>query len=142
MYFVKYTADNLTLNVELVEIVNGDLEDVADKLREVLKVVVVVAVDPPAGRGRAEDACQSFAAREVLVREVRGVQRREAALRVRSAARRGAAAAARDMALGGARSEPAGPPALFLSQSRTCVECRLVFRAGSAKGGSRVGPGV
>jgi len=46
------------------------------------------------------------------------VQRRGAALRMRSAAREGAAAA-RGMALGGARSEPAGPPALFLSQSRT-----------------------
>ena len=42
MYFGKYTADNLTLNVELVELVNGDLDDVIDKLREVHKVVVVV----------------------------------------------------------------------------------------------------
>ena len=51
MYFRKNTADNLSLNEELVELVNGDLDDVADKLREVHKVVVVlvVAVDPPAG---------------------------------------------------------------------------------------------
>ena len=46
------------------------------------------------------------------------MQRREAALRVRSAAR-GGAAAARGVALGGALSEPAGPSALFVSQSRT-----------------------
>ena len=38
------------MNVELAELVNGDLDDVVDKLREVHKVVVVVvAVDPPAG---------------------------------------------------------------------------------------------
>ena len=50
MYFRKNTADNLSLNGDLVELVNGDLDDVADKLREVHKVVVVVvAVDPPAG---------------------------------------------------------------------------------------------
>ena len=34
MYFRKNTADNLTFNVELVELVNGDLE-------VVVKVVVV-----------------------------------------------------------------------------------------------------
>ena len=38
------------MNGDLVELVNGDLDDVIDKLREVQKVVVVVvAVDPPAG---------------------------------------------------------------------------------------------
>ena len=58
---------------------------------------------------------RNSAAREVPVREVRGVQRREAALRMRSAARGGAAAAARGRALGGAHSEPAGLRALFLS---------------------------
>ena len=45
---------------------------------------------------------RNSAARKFLVREARGVQRREAALRGRSAAR-GGAAAARGMALGGAR---------------------------------------
>ena len=44
MYFRKNTADNLSLNAELVELVNGDLDDVIDKLREVHKVVVVVVV--------------------------------------------------------------------------------------------------
>jgi len=53
MYFRKNTADNLTFNVELVELVNGDLEVVV-KVVEVQKdvqdvVVVVVAVDPPVG---------------------------------------------------------------------------------------------
>ena len=39
------------MNGDLVELVNGDLDDVVGKLREVHKVVVVVvvAVDPPAG---------------------------------------------------------------------------------------------
>ena len=51
MYFRKNTADNLTFNVELVELVNGDLEVVV-KVVEVQKdvqdvVVLVVAVDPP-----------------------------------------------------------------------------------------------
>ena len=55
-------------------------------------------------------------ARKVLIEKVRGVQRCEAALRMDSAVRE-RAAAARGMALGGARSEPASPPALFLSQS-------------------------
>ena len=44
MYFRKNTADNLSLNGDLVELVNGDLDDVIDKLREVHKVVVVVVV--------------------------------------------------------------------------------------------------
>ena len=53
MYFRKNTADNLTFNVELVELVNGDLVVVV-KVVEVQKdvqdvVVVVVAVDPPVG---------------------------------------------------------------------------------------------
>jgi len=54
MYFRKNTADNLTFNEELVELVNGDLEVVV-KVVEVQKdvqdvvVVVVVAVDPPVG---------------------------------------------------------------------------------------------
>jgi len=54
--FRKNTADNLTFNVELVELVelvNGDLEVVV-KVVEVQKdvqdvVVVVVAVGPPVG---------------------------------------------------------------------------------------------
>ena len=44
MYFRKATADNLSLNGDLVGLVNGDLDDVIDKLREVHKVVVVVVV--------------------------------------------------------------------------------------------------
>jgi len=44
MYFRKNTADNLSLNGDLVGLVNGDLDDVIDKLREVHKVVVVVVV--------------------------------------------------------------------------------------------------
>ena len=53
VYFRKNTADNLTFNEELVELVNGDLEVVV-KVIEVQKdvqdvVVVVVAVDPPVG---------------------------------------------------------------------------------------------
>ena len=49
MYFRKYTADNLTFNVELA---NGDTDAGVDKLGEVHEVpyvVVIVAVDPPAG---------------------------------------------------------------------------------------------
>ena len=50
--FRKNTADNLTFNVDLV---NGDLDAVVDKLGEVQKEVRQVArvvVDPPAGRPR------------------------------------------------------------------------------------------
>ena len=48
VYFRKNTADNLTFNVELV---NGDLDAVVDKLGEVQQnvrdvVVVVLVVDP------------------------------------------------------------------------------------------------
>ena len=39
MYFRKNTADNLTFNEELAELVNGDLDAVVDKLSEVLKNV-------------------------------------------------------------------------------------------------------
>ena len=52
MYFRKNTADNLTFNVELVELVNGDLEvvvKVVEVQKDVQDVVVVVAVDPPVG---------------------------------------------------------------------------------------------
>ena len=43
MYFRKNTADNLTFNVELVELVNGDLEVVV-KVVEVQKEVQDVVV--------------------------------------------------------------------------------------------------
>ena len=52
MYFRKNTADNLTFNVELVELVNGDLEVVVKVIevqKDVQDVVVVVAVDPRVG---------------------------------------------------------------------------------------------
>ena len=39
MYFRKFTASNLTFNVELAELVNGDLDAVVDKLGEVQKDV-------------------------------------------------------------------------------------------------------
>ena len=83
MYFRKNTADNLTFNVELVELVNGDLVvvvkvvEVQKDVQDVVVVVVVVAVDPrvgprvgsafeDAGSGRAEDARQQVA--QVAVR--------------------------------------------------------------------------
>ena len=99
MYFRKNTADNLTFNEELVELVIGDLEVVVKAVevqKDVQDVVVVVAVDPrvgprvgsafgDAGSGRAEDARQQVA---------------------QVAGRR-------------ADREPAGRAVLFLSQSRT-----------------------
>ena len=120
MYFRKNTADNLSFNVELVELVNGDLEvvvKVVEVQKDVQDVVVVVAVDPrvgprvgsafeDAGSGRAEDARQQVA--QVAVRG-------ESRLRGRSAAARALGGAAG--ALGGASdrvgarigSPPVGP---------------------------------
>ena len=51
MYFRKNTADNLSLNGDLVELVNGDLDDVVGKLVEVQKDVR--GNRRPRGRGSA-----------------------------------------------------------------------------------------
>ena len=110
MYFRKNTADNLTFNVELVELVNGDLVvvvKVVEVQKEVQDVVVVVAVDPrvgprvgsafeDAGSGRAEDARQKAA-------EFRGARNSCPRSTRRAAARSGAACA-----LGGARKGRGG----------------------------------
>ena len=124
----------LTFNVELV---NGDLDEVVNKLGEVQKEVrepagrkavgrrtetpvtrrkmLRVGVRRRRERARSRRPSLSSSSRSLLGSAAAGAARRRAE---RSAARRGAAAA-RSVALGGARTVPAGPPAIFLSQSRT-----------------------
>ena len=123
MYFRKNTADNLTFNVELVELVNGDLEVVV-KVVEVQKdvqdvVVVVVAVDPrvgprvgsafeDAGSGRAEDARQQVAQVAVGAERARGCGGRSAAARALGGAA-GALGGASDRVGARIGSPPVGP---------------------------------
>ena len=123
MYFRKNTADNLTFNVELVELVNGDLEVVV-KVVEVQKdvqdvVVVVVAVDPrvgprvgsafeDAGSGRAEDARQQVAQVAVGAERARGCEGRSAAARALGGAA-GALGGASDRVDARIGSPPVGP---------------------------------
>ena len=121
MYFRKNTADNLTFNVELVELVNGDLVVVV-KVVEVQKDVqdvVVVAVDPrvgprvgsafgDAGSGRAEDARQQVAQVAVGAERARGCGGRSAAARALGGAA-GALGGASDRVGARIGSPPVGP---------------------------------
>jgi hypothetical protein len=116
MYFRKNTADNLTFNVELVELVNGDLEvvvKVVEVQKDVQDVVVVVAVDPrsafeDAGSGRAEDARQQVAQVAVGAERARGCGGRSAAARALGGAA-GALGGASDRVGARIGSPPVGP---------------------------------
>jgi len=122
MYFRKNTADNLTFNVELVELVNGDLVvvvKVVEVQKDVQDVVVVVAVDPrvgprvgsafeDAGSGRAEDARQQVAQVAVGAERARGCGGRSAAARALGGAA-GALGGASDRVGARIGSPPVGP---------------------------------
>ena len=122
MYFRKNTADNLTFNVELVELVNGDLEvvvKVVEIQKDVQDVVVVVAVDPrvgprvgsafeDAGSGRAEDARQQVAQVAVGAERAPGCGGHSAAARALGCAA-GALGGASDRVGARIGSPPVGP---------------------------------
>ena len=122
MYFRKNTADNLTFNVELVELVNGDLEVVVKVLgvqkrcsgcssssrRSRRSVPRVGSAFEDAGSGRAEDARQQVAQVAVGAERVRGCGGRSAAARALGGAA-GALGGASDRVGARIGSPPVGP---------------------------------